>query len=531
MRRWNGWGDTATDYELTPAALAFLNARVGASQPLQDVAKESILARVPASRLDGEEGLDTDAEARLLRAHAESFPDWLAKKTGVTGPYPDAVARPGSHEELTAIMTRAQSAGWQLIPFAGGTSVAGHLSVPADAPPVLSLDLSGLNRLTHLDDIARLATFQAGTAGPQVEAQLKAHGYRLGHFPQSWEYSTVGGWVVTRSSGQQSLAYGRIEQLFAGGRMVTPVGELKIPTLPASSAGPDLREFVLGSEGRFGILSEAQMRVVPLPEAERFCPLMFPSWEAAIEATRTLAQLRPGLSMLRLSNAIETETQLALAGHESSIALLQRYLGLRGVGLDGQCMLMVGVSGTARAVKQAWSEAHAVCRRLGGVYMGPWVGQAWLKNRFRGPYLRNSLWAAGYGADTIETAVDWPRVTDLMQAMEQAARDAFAEDGEKVHAFTHLSHVYPQGSSIYSTFVFRATADRDQMLARWQRFKARVSQRIVEHGGTISHQHGVGVDHKPYLAAEKSALGLSMLRAVARELDPAGIMNPGKLFD
>ncbi|MGJ8670273.1 MAG: FAD-binding oxidoreductase [Oceanococcus sp.] len=530
MRRWNGWGDTATDYELTDNARTFLNERVGESQALQDTPLEDCIGQVPVSRLQGQDGLDCDEQARLLRAHGESFPDWLAKKNGRFGPFPDAVVRPESEEEVAALLAQAQQAGWQLIPFAGGTSVVGHLSVPAEAPPVVSVDLSGLNRLTHLDETSRLATFEAGTPGPLVEQQLKAHGYRLGHFPQSWEYSTVGGWVVTRSSGQQSLAYGRIEQLFAGGRLATPRGELHIPTLPASSAGPDLREFVMGSEGRFGILSSAQMRVSPLPEAERFEPVMFPDWTSAIDAVRSLAQAKPGLSMVRLSNAVETETQLALAGHETAIAALQRYLRLRGIA-EGQCMLMVGVSGTGKAVRRIWGDAMAICKPFGGVHMGPWVGRAWEKNRFRGPYLRNSLWAAGYAADTVETAVDWPRVTEAMQAMEQAARDAFAEDGEKVHAFTHLSHVYPQGCSIYSTFVFRATADHEQMLARWQRFKARLSQTVVEYGGTISHQHGVGTDHKAYLPAEKSALGIDMLRAVARELDPQGIMNTGKLFD
>lgn len=530
MRRWNGWGDSATDFELTPNARHFLDERVGVSQPLHDVALDACLKQVPASRLEGEADMDTGAQPRLLRAHGESFPDWLAKKFGQLGPFPDAVATPASPDEVSALVNRAQQAGWQLIPFAGGTSVVGHLSVPGEAPPVVSVDLSALNQLLDLDETTRLASFGAGTAGPDVERQLKQHGYRLGHFPQSWEYSTVGGWVVTRSSGQQSLAYGRIEQMFAGGRMSTPVGELSIPCLPASSAGPDLREFVMGSEGRFGILTEAQMRVVPFPESERFEPVMFPDWESAINATRSLAQLKPGLSMLRLSNVIETETQLALAGHEKGIAALQRYLKLRGVG-EGQCMLMIGVSGSRKATKRIWSEALGVCRQFNGVHMGPWVGRAWEKNRFKGPYLRNSLWAAGYGADTIETAVNWDKVTPLMNAMEQAARDAFAEDGEKVHAFTHLSHVYPQGSSIYSTFVFRATDDRDQMYARWARFKARVSEQLVKYGGTISHQHGVGTDHKAYLGAEKTELGLSMLRSVARELDPQGIMNPGKLFD
>ena len=530
MRRWNGWGDDATDYPLNDSARAYLAQRLGPSSPLQDPALDDCLRQLPPSRLATETDLDTTAESRLRRAHGESFPDWLARKTATMGPYPDAVARPVSLEELQAVVARARDGGWQLIPYAGGTSVVGHLSVPAEAPPVLSVDLSGLAGLLELDETARLARFGAGTPGPALEAALGARGYRLGHFPQSWEYSTVGGWVVTRSSGQQSLAYGRIEQLFAGGRMICPAGELEIPCLPASSAGPDLRELVMGSEGRFGILGEAQMRVSPLPEREQFIALMLPDWERAEAAVRALAQRRSGLSMLRLSNARETETQLRLAGHERGIAALQKYLGLRGIG-EGQCLLMLGLSGSTAEVRHAWARARSVLRGQGAVRLGPWIGRAWEKNRFRGPYLRNSLWAAGFGADTIETAVNWPQVTGLMRAMETAAEAAFAEDDEPVLAFSHLSHVYPQGCSIYATFVFRAVADRDTMLARWQRFKARVSEVVVAHGGTISHQHGVGTDHKPYLAAEKGERGLDLLRAVARELDPGGIMNPGKLFD
>lgn len=531
MRRWNGWGDSATDYALTDPARAFLAAKVGNSHALADPELATSLATVPASRLAGEAGLDTAAESRLRRARGESFPDWLAKKSGDLGPYPDAVATPASGDELAALLARAQAGGWQIIPVAGATSVVGHLQVPCEAPPVLSIDLGGLRGLQQLDETARLATFGAGTPGPEVEAALAQRGYRLGHFPQSFEYSTVGGWVVTRSSGQQSLAYGRIEQLFAGGELICPAGRLSLPAIPASSAGPDLRELVMGSEGRFGILSQAQVRVVPKPDQERFVPIMLPNWEQAIAATQALAQRRSGLSMLRLSNARETETQLALAGHEQALKALQRYLRLRGAGGPAQCMLMIGLSGEASDLRHAWRRARELLRRHGGVGMGPWVGRAWAKNRFRGPYLRNSLWAAGYAADTIETAVNWPQVTPLMQAMEAAAETAFAQDDERVLAFSHLSHVYGQGCSIYSTFVFRATADTAQMQERWQRFKAQVSAQIVAHGGTISHQHGVGVDHKPYLAAEKSERGLDLIRAAARELDPAGIMNPGKLFD
>jgi alkyldihydroxyacetonephosphate synthase len=285
----------------------------------------------------------------------------------------------------------------------------------------------------------------------------------------------------------------------------------------------------MGSEGRFGVLTEAQVRVTPVSECEGFHAVFFPTWEQGSAAVRELAQAKLPLSMLRLSNAVETETQLALAGHAGLIAWLQRYLGWRGVA-QGQCMLLVGITGDRRQYRYARDGVLSITARHKGVHVGRFIGKGWSKNRFRGPYLRNTLWQAGYGADTIETAVDWPQVTSLMQAMEQAAHAAFAEAGERVHAFTHLSHVYPQGSSIYSTFVFRACQDPDEMMARWRRLKTRVSEQIVAHGGTISHQHGVGVDHAPYLTVEKTELGLGAVRAVARHFDPDGLMNPGKLF-
>ncbi|WP_051319374.1 FAD-binding oxidoreductase [Chitinimonas koreensis] len=530
MRRWNGWGDDATSMSLNDAALAMLGERLGPGRPPRDVGQAELLSAVPASRLPEHPLIRRDAASRFGAALGESYPDWLRKRCGPLPPVPDGVAFPESSEDVRTLLDLAQAHGWIVIPFAGGTSVAGHLDCPLGERPVLSLKLERMNRLLHLDKTSRLATFGAGTPGPQLEAQLQAEGYTLGHFPQSFEYSTVGGWVVTRSSGQQSLRYGRIEQLFAGGRMETPVGRLDLHTLPASAAGPDLRELVMGSEGRFGVLTEAVMRVSPLPGHERFHALFFPNWDAAEAAVRGMVQDRLPLSMLRLSNAGETETNLTLAGHANLIAWLERYLGWRGCG-EGKCMLMLGVTGTAGDAARALRQARRLAGRHGGVHIGTVMGDKWRANRFKGPYLRNALWERGYSADTIETAVDWPRVKPLMEAMEQAARDAFAATGERVHAFTHLSHLYGQGCSIYSTFVW-PTADGgfEPNMERWRRYKGAVSQAIVRHGGTISHQHGVGRDHAPFLLAEKGPLGMATLAGLCRHFDPKGIMNPGKLL-
>jgi len=531
MRRWNGWGDDATSMDLNDGARAMMAERLGPGHPGRDATRKQILKKVPASRLEGAHPLiQTDAATRFAMGLGESFADWIRKRFGALPPVPDGVAFVESTEQVRELLDLAYANNWMVIPFAGGTSVAGHLDCPISERPILSLNLSRMNRLLHLDKRSQLATFGAGTAGPQVESALRAQGYTLGHFPQSFEYSTVGGWVVTRSSGQQSLRYGRIEQLFAGGRMETPVGTLMLPTLPAASAGPDLRELVMGSEGRFGVLTEATVRISPVPEHESFHAVFLPDWDAAEEAVRTLVQRKLPLSMLRLSNAIETETNLTLAGHAKLIGWMERYLALRGCG-KGKCMLMLGVTADQHTARNALHEARRTLGEHGAVYIGTAMGSKWVANRFKGPYLRNTLWEEGYSADTIETAVDWPNVKPLMLAMEQASRDVFAQYGERVHAFTHLSHMYPQGSSIYSQFVW-ATAPGGfaPNFERWQRLKAAVAAAIAAHGGTVSHQHGVGRDHATHLKDEKGPLGMATLAELCRHFDPTKIMNPGKLL-
>lgn len=531
MRRWNGWGDDSVKAELGVEAQAFLAARLGPGTPPRDASFESACAQLGPGHLAPHPLVDAGAPARLLHALGQSLPDWLRLRHGRIGAAPDGVAFPECAEQVRSLLAFAAGQGAAVIPYGGGTSVAGHLGVldAADAArPVLSIDMRRMRALVWLDRESQLASFEAGVTGPDLEAQLRAHGYTLGHFPQSFEYSTLGGWVVTRSSGQQSLRYGRIEQLFAGGQVETPQGRLDIPTFPASAAGVDLRELVLGSEGRLGIVTEATVRVSRLPQHEAFHAVFFPDWERALQAVRELAQARLPLSMLRLSNAIETTTMLTLAGHARLVRLLEGWLALRGCA-GGKCMLMIGASGARAQALPAMRAALGIARSHRGVHAGRGLGERWRRNRFRSVYLRNAAWAQGYAIDTVETAVDWPRVSEAMHAIEHAAADALQACGEKVHAYTHLSHLYPQGASVYSTFVFRLAGDYEADLERWRLLKHRVSDAIVAAGGTISHQHGVGVDHAPWLAAEKGELGLGAMRALFHHFDPEGRMNPGKL--
>ena len=530
MRRWNGWGDDTIEFALNEDALQFLRERIGPGNAPVDASLDEVCGGLPPSLLKPHRLIDTSPQTRLRNGFGQSMQDWLRLRYGVVGTLPDGVAFPESSEQVRELLDHAARHDLAVIPYGGGTSVVGHLSAPAGQQPVLTVNLSRLSHLIDLDTEAQLATFGAGIAGPDLEAQLRARGYTLGHFPQSFEYSTLGGWVVTRSSGQQSLRYGRIEQLFAGGRLETPRGTLRIPTHPASAAGTDLREIVLGSEGRAGILTEATVRISRLPQTESFHAVFFPAWVEAESALREMAQSRLPLSMLRLSNPVETLTTLRLAGHKALIGLLERYLRWRGCGYN-KCLLLVGISGGSTATRQALADVLRIARGHGGVHAGEAIGRKWKANRFRNVYLRNSLWRQGYAVDTVETAVEWPKVWNMMCTVEQAAGRTLETEGERVHAYTHLSHVYAQGASVYTTFVYRLAGSFEKDLARWRRLKTAVSEAIVAAGGTISHQHGIGTDHAPYLQAEKGALGMGAMRQLFRHFDPDGLMNPGKLID
>jgi alkyldihydroxyacetonephosphate synthase len=529
MRRWNGWGDEATDYPLPPTGTDYLERALGPGGPSPDATLESTLASVPASRLPSGLGLSLESRDRLLHARGQSLPDWVALRSGRIGVFPDAVAFPESSEDVAGVLRLAAARDARLIPYGGGTSVVGHINPMPSDRPVVTVDLGGPGRLIDLDETSRLATFEAGARGPQVEAALRERGFTLGHFPQSFEFSTLGGWVATRSSGQQSLGYGRIEALFAGGHVETPIGPIDLAPVPATAAGPDLRQAILGSEGRLGILTRAVVRIQPLPESEVFFAAFLPTWEAGMQAVRSMAQAWLPLSMIRLADPIETETTLALAGRPGMVKWADRslrFLGFRGA----RCLLLMAATGEAGHVRRARTEAQAVVRRYGGLPVGTPLGSMWRKARFQSPYLRNTLWDHGYALDTLETALPWSSVASAAISVQVALARGLEDEDERVLAFVHLSSVYPDGASLYATYLFRRTADPDHTLHRWRRLKDAATRQILAHAGTISHQHGIGLDHAAYLAQEKGAAGMAALRGLVTALDPQGILNPGKLI-
>ncbi|MGD8763337.1 MAG: FAD-binding oxidoreductase [Desulfobacteraceae bacterium] len=529
MKRFNGWGDDAIRVDLPPKGLALLRDLIGNGRIQPDYPLEKYLDRVPPSRLPQHPLVSVDPRLRLDHCHGQSLPDWIGMRTGRFQRFPDGVAQPTTVEDVQKLLQFADHHHVVVIPFGGGTSVVGHLDVPETDRPVLSLSLGGLNRLIHFDTDSRVATFEAGICGPDIESRLNAIGFTLGHYPQSFEYSTLGGWVVTRSSGQKSNHYGSIEQLFAGGEVLTPRGNLQLPPFPASAAGPDLRQFLLGSEGRMGVLTKVHVRISKRPELDDVYALFFPSWDHAIYGVQDLAGSDLPFSMVRLSNPKETLTNLTLAERERQIKILNHYLKYRSIRENEACMCLLGFTGSRHLMKAAKRESFAILRRHKGVSVGKAIGRAWKKNRFRSAYLRNTLWDLGYAVDTLETAVTWNKVTSTLKSIETALQDVCATYNERIHVFSHLSHVYKSGSSIYTTFVFRLAETPQQTLDQWKALKHAASQAVVDAGGTISHQHGVGRDHKNYLQAEKGIIGINTLKYVFDHLDPEQRMNPGKL--
>ena len=537
MRRWNGWIDEGSDPPPVAAeARRLLEAEIGPGRPSPDAKLEDVVAALPVTAFadDAAGRLSLDPADRIRHARGQSLPDWIALRSGRLGRVPDAVARPADGSAVRALFELARDRSATLIPYGGGTSVVGGVTPdPEDVRPTISVAMDALAGLRDLDLRSGLATFGAGTLGPDIEAALAPHGLTLGHFPQSWEGSTLGGWVAARSAGQQSIGFGRIEALFAGGSLEAPAGALELPRNPASAAGPDLRQLVLGSEGRLGILTEATVRVAAKPRLEAIPSWFLPDWARAIEAARDIGRAGIPLSMVRCSTPLETATLLALAGGGRAVRALRAYLGLRRLGPE-PCLLLVSASGDEKLVELAVRETGSIVRRHDGIGVGGSLGRQWLRNRFRTPDLRDALWDLGYAVDTLETAVDWSHLPDLAAAVGRALRHGLETDAggrsERVHAFSHLSHVYPSGSSLYATYVFRLAADPDETLERWRRLKTAASDAIVAHGGTISHQHGVGRDHRPWLVAEKGDLGLAVLGDVAHRLDPDGLLNPGILL-
>ncbi|WP_432011401.1 FAD-binding oxidoreductase [Streptomyces cucumeris] len=522
---WNGWGDPERAAPLPESVVGLLGELLGVRpSDGRSVALEDALPR--ASRLPddareafagivGAEHVRTDGESRIRRTRGKSTPDLLHIRSGAVEDAPDAVLRPGSHDEVVAVLRLCAERRIAVVPFGGGTSVVGGLA-PSGHDCFVTLDLRRMNRLTEVDTVSRTAVLEPGLRGPEAEALLAEHGYTLGHFPQSFEWATIGGFAAARSSGQASAGYGRFDDMVTALRVATPEGTWETGrSAPRSAAGPDLRQLVLGSEGAFGVITSVTVRIRPRPTTRVYEGWRFGSFEAGRAALRALAQDGPLPTVLRLSD--ETETLVGLADPEA--------IG-KGASESG-CLAIAGYEGDAEEVAVRRERAQAVLRAHEGTFLGEEAGEKWNHGRYSAPYLRDALLDAGAFAETLETAAYWSRIPALYENVRTALTTALSGAGTPPVVLCHISHVYPAGASLYFTVL---SAQGDKPEETWAGAKRAANDAIIASGGTISHHHGVGTDHRDWYAQEIGPLGVEVLHAVKNRLDPSGILNPGILL-
>jgi alkyldihydroxyacetonephosphate synthase len=513
--QWDAWGDGTRVASLPPGAKQIL-ALVLKGKPRGIPRRPVEAATLTPSRLDvaalddlGAIAATTaDDAVRVLHLGGKSTPDLLARRVDEVQAAPDAVVSPDDHAQTLAVLAHCAQQDIAVVPFGGGTSVVGGVDPDAGSHrAVIALDLSRTAGLIALDELSLLATFGAGTTGPQAEELLGRHGLTLGHFPQSYEFASLGGFAATRSSGQASRGYGRFDDLVHALVIATPAGELRLGRAPASAAGPDLRELILGSEGAFGVITELTVRVRPQPARTDCAAWTFPDFAAGADALREATQrgIRP--TVVRLSDETETRINAVMGGH------LTRMTG---------CLAIATAEGDDGAATLA--RLDAVFRAHDAKPRGEEPARTWERGRFDAPGLRDTLLDIGVLAETLETAATWSALPGLKAAVTAALTDAL--DG-RPQIMCHISHVYPAGASLYFTVVAPLDADPG---AQWARAKDAASRAIIASGGTITHHHAVGTDHLPYLRDEIGDLGIEALRAVKRTLDPQGILNPGKLI-
>jgi alkyldihydroxyacetonephosphate synthase len=554
--RWWGWGTLDKTYSLEGRPAFWPKLREWLAVPEEEMGQETPPVTMedislPASRLDdamlaplrrllGEESVRSDRQSRVEHAYGKSYRDLVRIRAGHIPNPPDAVVYPEGEAQIGSLLTWAAERDVTVIPFGGGSSVVGGVEPPRDERPTITLDMARLDRLISVDSESRTARIQAGARGPEVEAQLNEHGLTLGHFPQSFEFSTLGGWIATRATGQNSIGYGKIEDMTQAVRVVTPAGIIETKDVPASATGPSIREVIVGSEGIYGVIIEATMHVHPQPQVEDYRGILLHGFEDGIIAFRELMQskdLRP--SIVRLSDASETAGYAALAHEHRGLRRLfdriaEWYLKARNYDLDGgSTLLLLGFDGDRQWILRQWELALEICRDHGGLPIGRSVGRSWKRDRFAQPYLRDTLLDRGILVDTLETATSWSNLTRLYEAMVRALKSAITNNGGGPgYVMTHVSHAYEQGASLYSTFLGRQIPTRDPLAkqAQWEGIKEAATDAILAAGGTLSHHHGVGRDHVPWLREEIGQTGVQALRALKQSLDPTETVNPGILL-
>lgn len=522
------WGTPDETKELSPSIQKMLSKMLGATKP--NPSTKPPLVESQATPQDvaalagivGEEYVRTDDDHRRPRARGKSYLDLLEWRTDQPVSAPDVIVAPATEDEVLQILQWCSRESVAVVPFGGGTSVVGGVSpVAGGRRLVLSLDLARFDQLEDVDHESGLVTLGAGLSGPHAEMKLAEHGLQLGHFPQSFPYATIGGFAATRSSGQNSAGYGRFDEMVRELTVVTPTGVIRPGhASPATAAGPSMKELFLGSEGLFGIITRVRVRVHPIPEVKRYEAFRFPTFDKGVEALRAVEQEGAGPTVLRLSDEIESSVNLTSTdkiGESDSE--------------DGQgCLAITLFEGSPEHTERTHEETRKLMLAHGGTSAGEGPARQWEMGRFGAPVLRDSLMDAGALCETLETATDWSNVPRLKRAVAAALAGELVDESAAL-IMCHVSHVYATGCSLYFTVVAGASDDVELTQKKWRAAKSAATEAMTTHGGTVTHHHSVGTDHLPWMEKEIGQLGLDILMAVKRQVDPEGILNPGKTFE
>ncbi|MCP4541013.1 MAG: FAD-binding oxidoreductase [Chloroflexi bacterium] len=529
LQEWLELSDEAINHKTPPVSIDEVSLR---PPRLDDPMLSSL------RRLLGEDAVRIDKRTRVEHAYGKSYCDLIRIRAGHIPHPPDVVVYPTDQSQVVSLIAWAADRDVAVVPFGGGSSVLGGVEPDPGNRFTITLDMTRLDRVLSVDPVSRTARIQAGATGPEVETQLNERGFTLGHFPQSFEFSTLGGWIATRSAGQNSIGYGKIEDMTQAIRVVTPTGIIETKDTPAAATGPSLLGMLVGSEGAYGVITEATMRIRPLPQVQDYRGILFRDLENGIATFRDLMQ-SPALcpAIIRLSDAPETAAR-AVMGHEHhglrrlADNLTDRYLKVQGYDLNGSTTLMLlGFDGEEEWVAKQWGTALEICDNHQGRAVGRSVGRAWMRDRYAYPYLRDTLLDHSVLVDTLETATTWTNLMNLYQAMCAAMKATITSTGGGPgYILTHISHAYEHGASLYSTFLGRQIGDPLMRQAQWQEIKQATTEAILAAGGTLTHHHGIGRDHIPWLEQEIGPLGIKAIRSLKQTFDPSNILNSGILL-
>jgi alkyldihydroxyacetonephosphate synthase len=473
-------------------------------------------------------------EKRLDIALGKSYHDVIRIFKNHKIKVPDVVLQPKNHDEVQAIVSAASENSINLVPVGGKSNVVGALTMEENNPrKVAYLDLALMSQLLHIDEENLLATFQAGVYGPHLEEQLKKYCLTLGHFPQSFEYSTLGGWVVTRSAGQESTHYGKIEDMVVSLKVATPKGTIQTPKFDKDAEGINLTPLFIGSEGVLGVVTEVTVRLHKKPARNKWVLALFPDFESGSKTLKEVIQNDIYPSVCRLSDGPETYFYSQLKPtKEGAMAAVKKaienaYLSFKNIKEPN--IMMLRFEEVLGSKENDMIHVRRIITKNKGALIPSSLAKNWEDTRFHTPYLRDTMMEHRVFIDTMETVVAWDKVKPMHENVTQKMQQCAAFHGEKGIIMSHISHIYTHGACMY--FILICPMNVGKEVEQWQAIKKEMSDAIVQNGGSISHHHSVGKDHQPYYLQHQDKLGLAALKAMKKEFDPNQILNPGKLFD